>query len=154
MDDSEGITLRRPEDCGTAVADLFDLYKRSLGPLIEMAFGWDEAVQRNRFESMYRSDDVSMILCEFAVAGYIEVQATASDLCVSLLLIEPQFQRRGIGRNVLKRIHARAIACGSSVSLSVMRRNTSALAFYKALGYSVVAEEPELLDLRLIPKPD
>ncbi len=58
---------------------------------------------------------------------------------LNLLGVEPQFQRRGIGRRLLRWLETSALEAGTfDITLEVRASNHAAQAFYLALGY-----EPE-----------
>jgi diamine N-acetyltransferase len=78
-------------------------------------------------------------------AGYAKVQYNVDEkrVYLSSLYILPAFQGRGIGGRLLAcgEEHARVFGV-REIWLGVMVQNTSALAWYKKLGFDFVKEEP------------
>jgi len=74
---------------------------------------------------------------EFAGFGIMVYGDTRAHL--NLLGIEPRFQRRGIGRRILRWLEASALEAGTfDITLEVRANNQAAQAFYLALGYEPV----------------
>jgi len=74
---------------------------------------------------------------EFAGFGIMVYGDTRAHL--NLLGVEPQFQRRGIGRRILRWLEASALEAGTfDITLEVRANNHEAQAFYLGLGYEPV----------------
>ncbi len=74
---------------------------------------------------------------EFAGFGIMVYGDTRAHL--NLLGIEPQFQRHGVGRRILRWLEASALEAGTfDITLEVRAANHEAQAFYLALGYEPV----------------
>ena len=62
---------------------------------------------------------------------------------LNLLAVKPEYQRGGLGRQLVRWLEKSALTAGISVIyLEVRARNQPALAFYRQLGYRQVAEMP------------
>jgi ribosomal protein S18 acetylase RimI-like enzyme len=78
-------------------------------------------------------------------------------LCIPLLVVRPQAQRRGVARGLVRA----ALACspGLAVAVSVAALNTPALALYQALGFVpyrqgwLAPQGLAMLKLRRMPAP-
>ena len=125
---------------------LFSLYELTLRPHIEAAFGWDEGFQRQRWAA-YADQDRRQILIEGLAAGLLVLRQDPDALHVSLLLLDPAWQGRGLGRRVMERFQTEAETSGLPVTLSCFRGNTRALAFYQGLGYQISGEDEVFYDL-------
>lgn len=74
---------------------------------------------------------------EFAGFGIMVYGDTRAHLC--LLGVEPRFQRRGIGRRILRWLEDSALEAGTfEITLEVRADNHAGQAFYRALGYGPI----------------
>lgn len=82
----------------------------------------------------------SIVLCArvaSGVAGFAIMQYGEDSAHLNLLAVAPDYQRRGIARELLGWLEASALTAGTFlVGLEVRAGNAGALAFYRALGYS------------------
>jgi ribosomal protein S18 acetylase RimI-like enzyme len=135
-------------DSGVEREYLFRLYKQALEGYINTAFGWREEEQRARFEASYPSNEVTVLFVASKVAGYHVIRNSPLRKHVALLLLEPEFQRIGLGREIMKNIHAEALQSSQEVTLSSFKSNSSALSFYHRLGYRQISEDAAFVELR------
>lgn len=136
------------QDSGMERESLFQLYKKTLKTHVEGAFEWQEAEQRSRFDRSYPSGEISILLQKSAFVGYLAVRSKPYSKHIALLLIEPTFQRIGIGREVMGALHSEAVQSSQVVTLSCFKSNLAALAFYESLGYKVLSEDSFFVDLQ------
>lgn len=121
--------------------EIFDLYSLLLREFIEPIFGWNEDFQRSRFAAEYAQENTMLIFSDAVNVGYVVVVQKPAAHHVALLLLQPEFQRTGIGKVVMSKVVARAKADGKPVTLSCFKSNKAALLFYQRLGFSVNHEE-------------
>jgi ribosomal protein S18 acetylase RimI-like enzyme len=139
-----------PFTAGIAQRDmLFDLYCLLLRPYIETIFGWDDIVQRTRFEVEYPDSSIKLIQVDTIIAGFISTRFSQNSLHVSLLLLLPEFQCSGIGSFSMHYIQAEARVNQLPVTLSCFSKNHRALSFYKQLGYQIVESDDHFVNLLL-----
>lgn len=131
----------------------FALYKTSLYPYIAQVFGWHEAFQRQRFRESYDPADLYWAEHAGERVALVCFKDLPHELHLHLLLFYQAFQGRGLGSRLMAQLHARAAANGQSVTLSSFSCNQAAVSFYKRLGYEVLAEDEQFVDLRLTPPP-
>lgn len=56
---------------------------------------------------------------------------------VNYLAVDPQFQKRGLGRALMKEVQHRLRSLGcSKLNLQIRRENVEAIAFYERIGFS------------------
>jgi [ribosomal protein S18]-alanine N-acetyltransferase len=73
---------------------------------------------------------------ERACAGFAVMQFAEDSAHLNLLAVRPQYQRRGIARQLLCWLHESAVTAGTFViALEVRATSATARAFYRALGY-------------------
>lgn len=129
--------------------ELFVRYKSALMAVIHGAFGWDEAFQRERFETCYERDWFYWIEINGSRIGYICYWSKASEMHVSLLIVDDAERGRGYGRNAMEYVHAMARQQGCRITLSSFRENVSAIKFYEKLGYAIVGGDEHFIDMEL-----
>lgn len=122
-------------------SDLFALYKLLLYKHIDEAFGWDEHFQKKRFVSSYRGQDFYSVALEGLDVGYAILKNQPEDIHLSLLLLRPAHQQRGIGQSVMKQLMTCAVAAGRCLTLSCFLSNQRAMEFYQKLGFSAVTTD-------------
>jgi ribosomal protein S18 acetylase RimI-like enzyme len=137
----DSIALRPFAQGAVGNAELFDLYEAALRGYIDLAFGWDEAMQRQRFRASYDPADIWLVEVSGETTGYIAVKTDHGQLHLSLLILKPRFQRRGIGRKVMDALVAMAAETGAGITLSCFLSNTGAKAFYESLGFAATAQD-------------
>ena len=136
------IVLTPASSSGVTQDTLFSLYCLVLREFIEPVYGWDQSFQRRRFDAEYPSESAEIVQAGSVVAGYVLVAERPESHHVALLLLRPEFQRLGIGREVMCKVLAHAKSCGKAVTLSCFKANIAALRFYQQLGFVVHEEEP------------
>jgi ribosomal protein S18 acetylase RimI-like enzyme len=119
---------------------LWQTKRRCLRGYIEQTWGaWDEDVQRARFDASFEAGEIQIISVTDRDAGFIDVRHEAREIQLSNIMVDPEFQNRGIGSAVLRDLLARAQARRLPVRLQVMKVNP-ARGLYERLGF-VVTEE-------------
>jgi ribosomal protein S18 acetylase RimI-like enzyme len=143
------VTLRPVPEGGVDTRALFALYESSLREHIDRTFGWDEAFQRDRFDKSYCDAEFSLIDSGLATVGYCVVKRETESLHLSLLLVQPEFQNRGIGRVVMQTLMSQAAEHNRPLTLSCFLRNEGAMRFYEQLGFSIVSRDEHFVTYRL-----
>lgn len=106
---------------------------------------WDEELQNGFFKQSCFPDKFEIIEFDEKPCGYMQIEDSASEMVVHNLDIDPDFQRKGIGTFLLKRVIAR----GKSVGLQVLFENTEAAKLYRRLGFQVVGESETHFKMQL-----
>ncbi len=111
--------------------------------LIEHGLGWAWTPFRVAKHILHTNSLVIIARAEKNICGFAILQLTEKVANLSLLAIDPNFQRKGIGRDLVRFVEQSvAIAGISSIFLEVREINESALAFYQALGYCEIKRIP------------
>jgi ribosomal protein S18 acetylase RimI-like enzyme len=119
---------------------LFAIHRAAMREYVSQAYGpWDDAWQAQFFRDHFDIDVRKVILFDGAMAGFFDVIDRGDELFVSELVIEPLYQRRGIGSELLRRTQAAAARRALPVRLQVLRVNP-AKALYERLGFEVYGE--------------
>lgn len=149
LDPASHLELRPPGQSAVGGADMFALYEATLRGYIEHAFGWDEAMQRQRFAASYDPANIWLVETRGETAGYIALKTSPDGIHLSLLILKPRFQRQGIGRQVMAALTSMAGETGADITLSCFLRNTGAMAFYESLGFRAIAKDEHFATYRL-----
>jgi len=111
--------------------------------LIESGLGWSwtpERVTRN----INDRETLTIIAADSGrIAGFALAQFSDEYVHLSLLAVSMDYQRRGIGRRLIKWIEESALVAGiSTIHLEVRATNQAARKFYRALGFREIALMP------------
>ncbi len=116
-------------------AFLHDLNRLAYEELVTRQFGgWDDSVQRQRFETKLRSAAFRIIELDGRPVGAVWSSDQEDHVCLNELLVLPEYQNRGIGSEVLRG----ELAC-TDTARKPMRLHTLLLnraqEFYKRHGF-------------------
>ncbi len=103
-------------------------------------WGWDEAFQDRYFHEHFHLQNVQLVSAFGSDVGYVELYRSANALSILNILILPEFQGRGLGREIIGDLVAEAASEGRFVKLGVFKVNTRARKLYEALGFRGVGE--------------
>ena len=132
--------------------EVFQLTKLGLHDFVDAVFGWDDDMQRRRIRDEYEWCWMHWVTLHDNRIGLVCFKPYAQALHVHLLLLYPQWQRQGLGSQIMGMLHAQAALEQRDITLSAFRVNTAAVALYRKLGYQVESEEPDFLLFRRIHK--
>lgn len=113
---------------------MWRIQRRSLGPYVTATWGWDEAVQRDFYDRNFDHRTHHIVRVAGSDAGFLSFQLRADHLYLADLALLPEYQRQGVGTEVLHHVIARAGARGVPVRLQVLESNP-ARAFYERHGF-------------------
>ena len=85
--------------------------------------------------------------------GFFCLKLRPEELFINSLFLLPHYQRRGIGRQLLSRVHATSNTARLPVRLWVMHFNPDARVYYEAQGYVVSSEEAQWHCMERQPQP-
>ncbi len=119
---------------------LFNLHKSTMREYVEKTWGWDEAWQRDYFLHHLNPDMLQIIVLNHKDVGSISVMNRDQDLFLSSIEILPEYQNKGIGTHLIKKVIADARSENKPVSLQVLKSNKRAQALYERLGLEKCGE--------------
>jgi len=108
------------------------LYMQELGV-------WDEQRQRASFAAQWKREEVRIISVDGNDVGWLQVAELPTEIRLQKFFVLPQYQRSGIGSEVLSSLLATWRSTGKRIVLKFLKNNP-ARRLYKRLGFSVVAE--------------
>jgi ribosomal protein S18 acetylase RimI-like enzyme len=120
-------------------AFLYHLLKASMQSYVAQTWGWDEQWQQAYFQKTFDPARNQIIVMAGQDVGVISVEKGEQEVFLSRLYILPEYQGRGIGTQLIKRVLAEAFGDNLPVSLRVLRVNP-AKELYERLGFVVVEE--------------
>lgn len=129
LEETDGILLRQ------ATLEDYEMRVR----LSVTAFGVDEEDAR-AMESKIFTDNTDMLMIDVneGTVGKIRVSREEGQAWIYGFSIFPEYQGKGIGRKVLRRVIKEQSSAGYSVHLEVETKNDHALGLYESVGFKVV----------------
>ena len=97
----------------------------------------DEASQAVSFRQHWVLSQVRIITLDGSDIGWLQSAMRDDSFFVAQLFVDPAFQRRGIGSEVMNRLIGEAARVHQPVSLSVVKINP-ALRLYERLGFCLL----------------
>jgi ribosomal protein S18 acetylase RimI-like enzyme len=117
----------------------FNLYVRTIKPLVTAWMEWVDEVQEAQFASLWRPDDTRIITLDGQEIGWVEFRQAGDEIFLKQLHISPRHQRRGIGSQVMRLLLDEQRGAAKSMALFVLKNNP-AFRFYTRHGFRVVSE--------------
>jgi len=140
-------TLRPATDDDRAF--LVGLNRAALGAYLEAAFGWDDAALDAYFDEGFDASGGQVIQVDGVDVGELLVDERPGELRIVRLALLPEWQGRGIGSAVVRRLAERAREQGSAVVLDVFKSNPRAARLYESLGFVRTSETDVDVSMRL-----
>jgi ribosomal protein S18 acetylase RimI-like enzyme len=116
-------------------------------PYVQELTVWDEQEQRARFAAQWKRDEVKIISLDGKDVGWLQVAEMPTEIRLQKFFVSPQYQRSGIGSEILSTLLATWRSTGKKIVLRVLKNNP-ARRLYERLGFSVVAEESVTFRMR------
>ncbi len=128
--------------------DILPARRADLGPLARLSrrlveAGLAPAWTEERLERVLRSEEGQVLSLRrgHGVVGGAVLELEGSTAHLSLLVVDPQVQRQGLGRALLECCEQRAREAGcAQLRLEVREGNRQAIAFYRQCGYAQTHE--------------
>jgi ribosomal protein S18 acetylase RimI-like enzyme len=102
---------------------------------------WQYGLQRNEYQARFPNTDYRVILLNNQPAGRIWVAEDELEIRLLDIAILQEFQNRGIGTALLKRLVQEATQLDKRLRHMVFVLNDSATRFYERLGFVVFEEQ-------------
>ena len=132
---------------------IFATYKSTMKGYVDWAWGWDEDRQQAGFWNHLPPSGFRVIVVSKSRVGAIHLSPDESGQSdhLGMMIIAPQWQRKGIGSAMLAKIIENARASGKALSLRVIKNNP-AKRLYDRLGFAVTGEDEETWTMRFLGK--
>jgi len=136
--------MARQIDLHQAEAEHYDfalrLYLLGMRPYLQELEVWDEQQQMAIFAAQWKREEVRIISVDGKDAGWLQVAELPAEIRLQKFFVSPQYQRSGIGSEVLSNLLATWRPTGKKIVLRVLKNNP-ARRLYERLGFSVTAED-------------
>jgi len=135
----DAVTLR---PCTHGDSDFYyNVKKTALLSYVEQTYGeWKEDYQRDRHVQNFKPEFTQIIQFNLTDIGIIAIEEDSDTMTVHNIEILPEYQNRGIGSHLMKKIILNAKEKGKNISLQVFKTNPKARALYERLGFKVETE--------------
>lgn len=104
----------------------------------EMFLRWQFDTQRKEYSSRFPDAAYHVILVNGSRAGRIWVGSDDEQIRLLDIALLPEFQNRGIGTLLLRRLMDQAAKAGKALRHMVFMLNSDAHRFYERLGFTVI----------------
>lgn len=118
---------------------LYDLHIRTMKTYVEQTWGWDEAKDAQMFCERVARGHYEIIVLSGVEIGAVNRDRQEGTIYVSNIEVLPEYQRRGVGTEIMWRIIAEARRDCLTVTLRVLKVNP-ARRLYERLGFVVTKE--------------
>lgn len=140
-----GLRAARPDD--------FELCSRLYFASMEATFGQlqlDMAAEAASLRKSWKASEVRIITSGGADIGWVQSLTANGALYLAQIFIEPAFQRRGIGTEVIRGLIDQAARAGQPITLGVVKTNR-ARNLYQRLGFHITHENDRKFYMRREP---
>ena len=121
---------------------IYHLYRLVMRGFISDIWGWDGQWQQADFSTHFDPHGITLVFHDDELAGYSHVENRDSQLFIRMIVVDPHYQRQGIGKWLLESVIALAGKQSKSIGLEVFKINGVARAFYERHGFNVEGETP------------
>ena len=133
----------KPVDVEQRMATLDDqarcrtIHHRAYREVVERQFGqWDEAQQDAYFDQAWQQHGHDVLVCDDSTCGYTAIEFGPETVAIHELVVDPDYQGRGVGTQVLLATIGQARRLGHDVTLQVLHENQRAASLYERLGFN------------------
>jgi ribosomal protein S18 acetylase RimI-like enzyme len=143
--------MARHIDLQQAKAEHYDfalhLYLLTMRPYVQELTIWDEQKQRATFAAQWKREEVRIISVDGKDAGWLQVADLPTEIRLQKFFVSPEYQRSGIGSDILSNLLATWRSTGKRIVLRVLKNNP-ARRLYERFGFAVIAEEDVTFRMR------
>jgi ribosomal protein S18 acetylase RimI-like enzyme len=115
--------------------------------------GWDEDRHQRHWAAFLENGNIFMIKVDGVDAGMVQILEQQEAIEIAEIQILPAYQRRGIGRQVIRDVVSKAHSNRKAATLSVGLKNSRAIKLYRSLGFTEVGKTEAKLYFELPPSP-
>ncbi len=118
---------------------LYRLNETTMKEYVDQSWGWDDSVQKKRFQEHFHPGRDEIIVVGGQDVGMVCVEERAGEILLAGIKILPQFQRKGLGTTIIRKLLADARRSRLPVRLRVLKVNP-VKQLYERLGFEVTQE--------------
>lgn len=113
---------------------LYRTFKLTMQGFIAQTWGWDELMQEHSFYHNLPAKTFAIAATGDGDAGALNLREKADHIWLEMVIVLPEYQRRGIGRLLLEYAQRQARKAHKPLRLSVLKLNP-AHEFYRHMGF-------------------
>jgi GNAT superfamily N-acetyltransferase len=117
------------------------LYFEEMGWIVR-AMRLDAAKQRESFPRQWRSEQVRVIAVPGSDVGWLRIVPTNETISLGQLYLAADFQRPGIGTEVLRMLFEETASSGKAITLGIVKINP-ARRHYQRLRFRIITDEDQ-----------
>jgi ribosomal protein S18 acetylase RimI-like enzyme len=121
----------------------YQLHKAAMGEYVAAIWGWREQAQRDVHDWAFNPGHWQIITAGGEDIGMLDVERRPDEIRIARIEIEPRWQGRGVGTELLSTLISEAGQNGQDLVLDVLAVNHRAMALYQRLGMTEVARHGE-----------
>ena len=118
---------------------LYSLHVATMKQYVDQVWGWEDVYQESLFRKNYVPANIQIIEYDDKDIGMLSVEEREGDVFLSTIEIRPEYQGKGIGTAIIKKMVADSAKKTKPVTLQVLKVNP-AKGLYERLGFEVVEE--------------
>ena len=126
---------------------LYSLYCKTMRTCIEKTWGWDEKFQYEGFSNNLSPEHFEIVVLHGKSIGGFCLKEKIDHLWLEMILIDPLYQGKGLGKALLQSIIRTSLSKGIPLKLSVIKANP-VKQFYEKLGFEQYDENDSFYMLR------
>jgi ribosomal protein S18 acetylase RimI-like enzyme len=123
------------------------LFLLTMRPYVLELNVWEEQEQRLSFAAQWKLEEVKIICVDGNDVGWLQVAELPTEIRLQKFFILPQYQRAGIGSEVLSELLSTWRPTGKKIVLRVLKNNP-ARRLYERFGFTVIAESDVVFRMR------
>lgn len=139
MGDIQQFSLREATEADRNT--VYALKKAAFSKYVKKQYGdWNEAEQLNYHQEGFVCRNIKIIMIDHDAVGFVSADTEPRYITVNQLMIEPEYQGKGIGERCMAAIKHDAQRLGIPVRLQVLKINPRAMRFYQRIGFTMIGE--------------
>jgi ribosomal protein S18 acetylase RimI-like enzyme len=109
-------------------------------------WGWDELLQKEGFVTSLPAIKFQVLDSPDGRARSYHLTEKDSHLLLDIILVEPEYQRQGLGNFMMEQIKAHSINSNKLIQLSVLKTNPAVL-FHLQSGFQQISADKHSLQM-------
>ena len=135
----------------------YQIHRATMQEVITQIWGWDESLQQSHFTREWDIQETQVVIADDSggkevIIGSINLVDEPESLLLSGFELDPAYQGRGIGTEILKRLQTEAAVRRVSLFLGVFVVNTRAKRLYDRMGFEEVGRDEVKIKMRWVPR--
>jgi ribosomal protein S18 acetylase RimI-like enzyme len=106
---------------------------------VDRVWGWEDVYQESLFRKNYVPANIQIITYDDMDIGMLSLEERDEDIFLRSIEIHPEYQGKGIGTTIIKKVLAEGAQKKKPVSLQVLKINP-AKGLYGRLGFATLEE--------------